>query len=114
MLNPYLFFSRSQSQTGNAIIEALPLLCLLSYQAEPDKIHSHTEYGNEKITSSPVPSPQSPVTSHQSPVPSPQSPVTSPQSPVTSPQSPVPSPQSPVPSHQSPVTSPQSPVTSPQ
>ncbi|MBC5797852.1 hypothetical protein H5968_22540, partial [Sphaerospermopsis sp. LEGE 00249] len=66
MLNPYLFFSRSQSQTGNAIIEALPLLCLLSYQAEPDKIHSHTEYGNEKTRKSPLP--QSPITSPQSPV----------------------------------------------
>ncbi|MFM5979719.1 MAG: hypothetical protein ACKO9I_04085 [Sphaerospermopsis kisseleviana] len=105
MLNPYLFFSRSQSQTGNAIIEALPLLCLLSYQAEPDKIHSHTEYGNEKITSSPVTSPQSPVTSPQSPVTSHQSPVTSHQSPVTSHQSPVTSHQSPVTSHQSPAIS---------
>ena len=37
--------SRSQSLTGNAITEALPLLLL---KAEPSSIHSHTEYGNEK------------------------------------------------------------------
>jgi len=36
---------RSQSLTGNAITEALPLLLL---KAEPSRIHSHTEYGNEK------------------------------------------------------------------
>jgi len=39
------YVSRSQSLTGNAITEAEPLL---SKKAEPFRIHSHTEYGNEK------------------------------------------------------------------
>ena len=37
--------SRSQSLAGNVTTEALPLLLL---KAEPSRIHSHTEYGNEK------------------------------------------------------------------
>jgi hypothetical protein len=40
-----MMVSRSQSLTGNAITEALPLLLL---KAEPSRIRSHAEYGNEK------------------------------------------------------------------
>jgi hypothetical protein len=45
--------SRSQSLAGNVTTEALPLLLLkaeplLLLKAEPSRIHSHTEYGNEK------------------------------------------------------------------
>ena len=41
------YISCSQSETGNTITEALPLL-LWKMKAEPSIIHSHTEYGNEK------------------------------------------------------------------